>query len=141
MTKRATKRNADLKEILTERRRDLEDAVQRRIRDERSDRSNDVRDDVEVSDAGRQGDITFAVLQMRGETLRRVEEALGRLETGEYGRCAACEEEIAERRLRAMPFAVRCQACEEKVEQEAGDARELARRRSSFSLYSGGAGS
>jgi DnaK suppressor protein len=130
-----TMRKADLRRMLIEHRRNIVDAVQRRIRDERSDRSNDVRDDVELSDAGNHGDITFALLQMRTETLSRVEEALVRLDAGEYGSCAACNGEISERRLRAMPFAVRCQACEEKLEQEFGRARELARRRGTCSVY------
>jgi len=137
----STIRTADLRLMLTERRRKIVDAVQRGIRDERADRSTDVRDDVEVSDAGTQGGITFALLQMRADTLSRVNEALVRLEAGEYGSCAACDGEISERRLRAMPFAVRCQACEEKLEREFEQARELARRRGSCSIYPEAVGS
>jgi len=130
-----TKRNTELRQMLCERRQNIVDEVQRRIRDERTDRSIDVRDDVEVSDAGNHEDITFALLQMRTETLSRVEEALVRLDAGEYGSCAACHGEISERRLRAMPFAVRCQACEAKLERDLGHARDLARRRGSCSVY------
>jgi len=137
----STIRTADLRLMLTERRRDIVDAVQRGIRDERADRSTGVRDDLEVSDAGTQEGITFALLQMRAETLSRIEEALVRLEAGEYGSCAACDGEISERRLRAMPFAVRCQACEEQREREFGQARELARRRGNCSVYPEAVGS
>jgi DnaK suppressor protein len=135
------RRNAELRLMLSERRRNIVDEVQRRIRDERTDRSKDVHDDVEVSDAGSRGDITFALLEMRAETLSRVEEALVRLDAGEYGSCAACDGEISKRRLRAMPFAVRCQACQEKLERESGHVRELARRRGSYSLYPDAVGS
>ena len=78
---------------------------------------------------------------LRAETLIRIDEALVRLDAGEYGSCAECDGEVSERRLRALPFAVRCQACEEGREQEQGHARHLAQRRGSFSLFSDVVGS
>ena len=134
MTDTAT-RNADLRELLNKRRRETQTDVQNRMRDGRTDRPNEVRDDVEVSDADIQGDLEFALLQMRAETLTRIDEALVRLDAGEYGSCVECGREITERRLRALPFAVRCQACEEKREQEQGHARARAERRGSLSLF------
>jgi DnaK suppressor protein len=134
MNKIAT-RNADLKHILSERRRDLQNDVQRRIRVGRADGGGDGRDDLERTDADTQGDIELALIQMRAETLTRIDEALVRLDAGEYGSCVECEGDIAERRLRALPFAVRCQACEEHREQMQGNARQLAQRRGSLSLF------
>jgi len=131
-----TMRNAGLRRMLSERRREMQDDVQSRIRDGRTDRPNEVRDDLEVSDADIQGDIELALLQMRAETLIRIDEALVRLDAGKYGSCFECESEISERRLRALPFAVRCQACEERREEEQGHARQLAQRRRSLSLFS-----
>jgi RNA polymerase-binding transcription factor len=110
-------RNADLKQILIERRREVQDDVQNRIRGGRADQSHGVGDQVDVSDAHIQDDIDFALLQMRAETLSRISEALVRLEAGQYGTCLSCGSEIAQRRLRALPFAVRCQGCEEKRER------------------------
>jgi DnaK suppressor protein len=118
-----TTRDADLRAILDERRREIEHDVQSRIRSARTDRSIDVRDDVEQSDDGIQGDIERALLQMRAETLTRIDEALVRLDAGQYGSCVDCEKDIAGRRLRALPFAVRCQACAEKRESQHGRTR------------------
>ena len=129
-------RQADLRQILLERRRAMQDEVQSRIRDGRADRAHEVRDDLELSDADSQGDIELALLQMRADALTRVDEALVRLDAGKYGSCAECDGEISERRLRALPFAVRCQACEQRREQEQGRARHLAQRRGGFSLFS-----
>jgi DnaK suppressor protein len=131
-----TKRNAGLRKMLSERRREIQAEVQSRMRDGRTDRPNDVRDEVEASDADIQGDIELALLQMRAETLTRIDAALVRLDAGKYGSCFECEREIAEPRLRALPFAVRCQACEERREEEQGHARRLTQRRGSFSLFS-----
>ena len=127
-------RKTELGQVLREHRRRMQNEVQSRIRDGRTDRSVDVRDDLEHSDADIQGDIELALLQMRAETLTRIDEALVRLDEGKYGSCFQCAGEIAERRLRALPFAVRCQACEEKREQE-GRARQAAQRRGGASLF------
>jgi DnaK suppressor protein len=117
MTK-TVKRNADLRQMLSARRLELLNDVQGRIRDGRSAR--EMGDEVERSDEQRQEDMELALLQMRAETLVRIDEAIGRLEAGEYGSCFDCGSEIAEPRLRALPFAVRCRACEETREEEQG---------------------
>jgi DnaK suppressor protein len=128
-------RKADLRQMLSDRRRQIQDDIQSCIRDRRTDRLKDGGDDLEHSDAGIQGDIALALLEMRADTLKRIEEALVRLDAGEYGSCVECDGEIAGRRLRALPFAVRCQACEERREQEHGRARHLAVRGGTLSLF------
>jgi DnaK suppressor protein len=130
MTETAT-RNADLKQMLSERRRAMQEDVQRRMRDGRTDRPKEVRDVLEHSDADSRGDIEFALLQMRAETLARIDEALVRLDAGKYGSCFECEGEISGARLRALPFAVRCQACAERLEQAQGRQG----RRSNLTLF------
>jgi DnaK suppressor protein len=47
--------------------------------------------------------------------LRLVEEALDRLDSGDYGICLACEEPIAPKRLRALSWARYCVSCQETV--------------------------
>ena len=60
----------------------------------------------------------FVNLRMNGldyRQLRLVEEALDRLDTGDYGICLGCDEPIAEKRLRALPWARYCVTCQESV--------------------------
>jgi DnaK suppressor protein len=45
--------------------------------------------------------------------LRLVSAALDRIYNGEYGICHACEEEISEKRLKAIPWAEFCVACQD----------------------------
>jgi len=135
MTDTAT-RHDHLGQMLRERRREMQAEVRGRIRDGRTDGPTSGGDDLEHSDAAVQGEIDLALLQMRTETLTRIDAALRRLDAGRYGSCAECDGDIAERRLRALPFAVRCQACEEKREEEHRYARQLARRRGMPSLFS-----
>ncbi len=127
-------RSAGLREILSKHRGEMLAEVQSRI-DGCAHRPKEVRDDVEHSDADIQGAVEFALLQLRAETLARIEEALRRLDAGEYGTCFECAGEISERRLRALPFAARCQACEEKREELRRAQREV-QRRGSPSLWS-----
>jgi DnaK suppressor protein len=128
-------RHLHLKQILVDRRREVERDVRSRVRDGRATRQGDTGDEMEQSDADNQGDIDLRLLQMRAETLVRIDEALRRLDAGTYGSCAECDKEIAERRLRALPFAVRCQFCEQQREQTQTRGRQIAQQRGALSLF------
>jgi len=49
------------------------------------------------------------------DTLRLVDEALDRLQAGDYGTCLRCEEPIPAKRLKALPWAKYCVRCQEKL--------------------------
>ena len=69
----------------------------------------------------------FVSLRMNGfdyRQLRLVEEALDRLDAGDYGICLACDEPIAEKRLRALPWARYCVTCQENAGLELDADRE-----------------
>lgn len=51
------------------------------------------------------------------EKIRSIDEALVRLEEGEYGICEDCEEDIPLGRLKAMPFARLCVKCKADLEK------------------------
>jgi DnaK suppressor protein len=137
--KNTSSRYADLKKILEGRRNEILSEVQGRIRGVRTEGSqnklNEVFDAGESSDADIQEDIEFALIQMKAETLTKINEALARLEEGHYGNCFECGEEIAEARLRALPFAVRCKDCEEAREIAAERERIWQQRRGGASLF------
>jgi DnaK suppressor protein len=132
-------RYADLKKILEDRRREIVSEVQGKIRDVRTEgntqKLNEVFDAGESSEADIQEDIEFALIQMKAETLQKINEALARLEEGLYGNCYECGEEISEPRLRALPFAVRCKDCEEAREVAQQRERMMSQRRPSSLFY------
>jgi len=124
----------ELKRMLVERQREILSEVQGKIRDVRtegSEKDHEVLDPGETSEVDIQEDIEFALIQMKAETLNKINEALSRLEDGTYGHCFECAEEIAQPRLRALPFAVRCKDCEEAREMAQQRERIQARRGSS----------
>ena len=118
------RRASELKTMLEDRRRELAEDVQGRIRDARAEDLTQRQsiDQGEISELDTQDEIEFALLQMKADTLNRIDAALRRLDEGSYGNCIQCGDEIAEARLRALPFAVRCKRCEEAVESD--DERE-----------------
>jgi DnaK suppressor protein len=128
----ATERYAELKKILEDRRREILSEVQEKMRDVRADGANGegVLDAAETSEADIQDEIELALIQMKSETLQKIEEALTRLDEQTYGYCFECGDEISERRLRALPFAVRCKDCEEAREIAEQRARQQSQRRS-----------
>ncbi len=132
-----TNRYNELRKMLEERRRELTSEVQGKIRDVRAEggKDRDVLDQGESSEVDIQDDIEFALIQMKGETLNKVNEALRRLEEGTYGNCFECGDEIAGPRLRALPFAVRCKDCEEARETAEQRERQIARRGGSSALF------
>jgi DnaK suppressor protein len=116
-------RRAELGRVLEDRRRQVRQDVQSRMRDGRVGRTVEVGDIGEISEAGSQKDIDFALLQSKAEALGRLDEALDSIKAGEYGDCVVCHVEISEQRLRALPFAVRCTKCEERHEQDVARTR------------------
>ncbi|HXH07040.1 MAG TPA: TraR/DksA family transcriptional regulator [Vicinamibacterales bacterium] len=131
-------RYAELRRMLEERRREIMSEVHEKIRDVRTEGAGGsvqgVLDAAESSEADIQEDIEFALIQMKAETLGRIDEALARLEEGSYGYCFECGAEISERRLRALPFAVRCKDCEE-AREVAAQRERLTQRRGAASLF------
>ena len=133
-------RYSDLKQMLDDRRREIQAEVQGKMRGVREEGSwggklNEVLDAVESAEADIQEDLEFALVQMKSETLNKINDALVRLEQGNYGNCFDCGEEIAQKRLRALPFAVRCKDCEEARENAEQRERQLQARRGTSSLF------
>ena len=57
-------------------------------------------------------------LDSTSKLLKSVQAALDRMEDEIYGVCLRCEELIAEKRLKAIPWASYCVSCQEAVDRE-----------------------
>lgn len=60
--------------------------------------------------------MSIAALNRRKEELKKIDQALERIENDDYGYCQECGEEIAEKRLQFKPTVTRCIHCAEKLE-------------------------
>jgi DnaK suppressor protein len=113
-----------LKRMLEERRLEIQDKL-RSLRETVPADADQVKDAEEQSLDDLVREVDFALMEMKSETLARIDEAMRRLEHGSYGACAECGAEIAEARLEALPFATLCRSCQERQEMEAESERPV----------------
>jgi len=129
-----TNRTIELRQMLMARRLELGGIVHSIIRDGRRRQPKDVGDLAEDSATLHQVDLDMSLLQVRAQTVKRIDEALTRLAADQYGTCAVCGLEISDRRLRALPFAVRCTRCEDRREENGDRFREFAKKGGGLAL-------
>lgn len=106
-----------LKDMLETRRTEIQDKL-RNLRETLPNEITNVRDAEEQSVHDFVQDVELALMEMKSETLRKIDDALRRLEESTYGTCAECGNEINEARLRALPFASLCISCQQAEEDE-----------------------
>lgn len=80
----------------------------------------------EVSDSGDESvassliDTDHAAVNRDVAEIRAIDRALERINSGEYGSCIECGEQIARERLLASPSAARCFRCQDHFEKTHG---------------------
>ena len=111
------RRDVRLRQLLEDRRREVEVGL-RALREIPLRERDEVRDAPEQSADDFAQDLELAVLEMKSATLALVDEALRRLQQGEYGLCTGCGDSIAEARLVALPFARLCLGCQRAEEED-----------------------
>jgi DnaK suppressor protein len=114
-------RKAGLKKVLITRReqiiREVKSEISKYIKGETRQLVDTALDDGDWSVVDLSEDISLRQLSTHGETLRKIDEALRKVNEGTYGICEDCGEEISEERLKILPFAIYCIDCQEKREQ------------------------
>lgn len=75
-----------------------------------------VMDDADLSAIDLSEDISLKQLSTHRDILKKIEEALRKLDEGTYGICEMCGDEISEERLKILPFAIYCIHCQEQLE-------------------------
>jgi DnaK suppressor protein len=118
-------RHEMLRLMLEERRAEIHEKL-RAIREEIPSYQDEVRDNEEQSVTDFAQEMEFALMEMKAQTLTRIDEALLRVDQGTYGICDECEQDIAEARLKAVPFALRCIDCQQREETQAAEERAQA---------------
>ena len=113
-----SRRAQNIRRLLEQRKRQLTAELQGLMRAVRQEgRAERTADEQDVAESETRSDIDLAVIQMKAETVARVDAALRRLDQGGHGDCVECGEKISIERLTALPFALRCRDCEESREK------------------------
>ena len=95
----------------------LEDQALKRSRQESSgDLSNMPIHMADIGSDNFEQEFTLGLIENEEEMLREIDEALGRIEEGTYGKCGSCGKAIRKTRLKALPHASNCIECQRKVE-------------------------
>ena len=118
----ADARQAALKELLSKLRQDADARYRQHLAAQLSGESAGDSEGVHGWKASREGGADVALLESLDQTVRQIDAALGRLQSGAYGRCDACGGAIPLARLRAVPFATRCVPCQ-SAKEDGGSGR------------------
>lgn len=114
-------RNAALRRLLINRREEIvkeaKTEISKYIKGEKRQLVETALDDGDWSVIDLSEDISLKQLSTHRENLLKIDEALRKLKEGTYGKCEDCGEEISEKRLKVIPFAIYCIDCKEKREQ------------------------
>jgi len=116
----------EMKAILLQMKEDVLREISQSKKGEDSSLSTDPTGDIyDQASSERERELTLLLGDREREKLRNIEEALQRIEDGEYGICEECEEEIPLGRLKVMPFARYCVRCKSDIERLQAQTRRL----------------
>jgi len=76
-------------------------------------RIQQVADPLDMTQEAAERDLAVELLDRGSVLVRRLRAAIDRIQDGSYGICLHCEEEIAPKRLKAIPSAELCIGCQE----------------------------
>ena len=82
-----------------------------------SDIERDVGDEVDKSMVEQERELNLLLQDREKQHLEAIEEALQRIETGEYGFCDECGDQIDKKRLMVIPLAQLCITCQQNEER------------------------
>ena len=108
----------EIKKMLLQMRKELLQEVTQTMRAESDHLKFDIGDFYDHASTDRDRELTLMLADREREKLTLVDDALKRIETGTYGICESCEEEIDKERLAAMPFTKLCLSCQEDLERK-----------------------
>lgn len=103
--------------LLLSKRQDLMRAYSISKGDSQSALDNGTEDYVDYAVNSYAREFLLSLTELDRKQLLLVEEALARVDRGEYGRCQQCGEEINPKRLEVQPWARHCVRCQELEEQ------------------------
>lgn len=118
ITKLKKERLNQFRKRLVEKRRQLEDEVGRSALYGKGQEDDSTKDLGDQATTAYTREFLFELSSGDRRLLRDVLTALRKLDEGGFGECERCGEEIAEKRLEALPFARYCIDCQRRVEQE-----------------------
>ena len=113
----AERKKEYFKELLYERLDELLDGAGRTVSG-MTDLEDKFPDPADRASAESERNFTLRIRDRERKLIGKIKEALERIESGTYGICESCEEEISEGRLEARPVTTLCIECKRRQEVE-----------------------
>ncbi len=109
-----TKRKKELKEMLVDmKQQKINEITQNKADMESADNfQTDAGDFADTATNIYDKELHLDLTEKNKQLLIDIEEALGKIENGSYGKCEKCSSDISMERLKALPFAKKCIKCE-----------------------------
>lgn len=102
---------------LMDMRREVLREIQRDMKEGREGEAGEGRDTYDIASDERDREINMLLGDRDRRKLSLIDDALGRIDSGEYGECDECGGEVAPGRLEAMPFSRLCVTCQDEFER------------------------
>lgn len=106
------------KKALLDQKAGLLNEANKTVESELGVKNEELSDTIDRSTVETDRNFTLRLRDRERKLLKKVEEALDRLEKGELGDCIQCDKRIGISRLKARPVATLCIDCKEKQEQK-----------------------
>ncbi len=109
------------KTILEEKRAQVISRARETMAEDMTLDANDLPDEMDLASSEYIQSFTFRLRGRERVFLQKIEKALKKIETGEFGTCESCEEPISEKRLEARPetnLCIRCKEDQERMEKD-----------------------
>jgi DnaK suppressor protein len=123
---------ADLRQQLLDMKAKLLEEMELESKAEREGNKDEGLDTYDLASEERDREISFILSDRERSKVKNIDDALERMEDGTYGVCDACGLEIAEERLKAMPFTRLCRDCQQDQEREARSQRRVEDERNTY---------
>jgi DnaK suppressor protein len=81
-------------------------------------------DELDRIQQAQERDFAMGVIDRDSLRLREIRAALQRIDDGTFGMCLNCEEEIAAKRMAAVPWSALCIVCQEAAERISSDSED-----------------
>jgi DnaK suppressor protein len=108
-----------MRDTLTAQKRQIMQQLDEELREGKDSALDEGMDTYDLASEERNREINLILSDRDRDKLQAIEDALERIDSGAYGICEMCEEEIAPERLEALPFTRLCVMCQSDLEKEA----------------------
>ena len=111
------KESKRFKKILEENKRALLLSAKKTLSEEATFDTDDLPDEIDLASSEYTQSMVFRLRDREKFLLKKIDDALARIESTTYGICEICEEDISLKRLEARPVTTMCIRCKEEQEK------------------------